>query len=305
AQLPPVGSPYSPALEKEFLEGGYGIPFGVIQLKQVVRQSHDSGILLNATQLRIQMLEEDYEIKIIDNNEDAKRVDGYTLQDDLEHEISRNGIENCIVICRSNKNSNLYNQQIRHRILYHEEQINTGDLMMVLKNNYHWIDPTSRMSFIANGDTIELMRIRKIHELYGFTFADVTVRMVDFPGEPEFDCKIILDAIMTNSASLTWEQQNQLFKSIEMDYSDIGNKKKRAAMVMKSPYYNALQVKFSYSVTCHKAQGGQWPIVFIDQGFLPPDGINHEYLRWLYTAITRASEKVYFVNFRDPNAEEF
>jgi len=298
AQLPPVGSPYSPALEKQFLEGAYSIPFGMLQLKQVVRQEEGSGILLNATQLRVDMLQENYDISIEGNTEDAIKIDGYTLQDELESSISRYGIENCMVICRSNKRANLFNQQIRHRVLYHEDEICAGDLMMVLKNNYHWIDPnSSKMGFIANGDALEILRIQKIQDLYGFTFADVTVRMIDYDNEPEFECKLLLDTIMENGPSLGYERQNELFRSIEMDYMDIKNKKKRAALVMKSPYYNALQVKFSYAVTCHKAQGGQWPIVFIDQGFLPPDGIDHEYLRWLYTAITRAKEKVYFLNF--------
>ncbi len=299
AQLPPVGSPYSPALEKEFLDRRYYIPFGMMQLRDVVRQSEDSGILYNATKLRVLMLQEDYEIQLHTNTEDAIRVDGYTLQDDLEDAISKYGIENSIVICRSNKRANLFNQQIRHRILYHEDQINTGDLMMVLKNNYFWTEAMTDISFIANGDTIELMRITNIHDMYGFTFADVIMRLVDFPGVNEVDCKIMLDTIMTNSPALSKTQQNQLFKTIEMDYSDIRNQKKRASLVLKNPYYNALQVKFAYSVTCHKAQGGQWPVVFIDQGYLPPDGLNKEYLRWLYTALTRATEKVYFVNFSD------
>ena len=299
AQLPPVGSPYSPALEKQFLEGAYGIPFGMIQLRNVVRQAEGSGILLNATQLRINLFEEDFNVKLNANNSDAIWIDGYTLQDELETSISRHGIENVIVICRSNKNSNLFNQQIRHRILYHEEEVSTGDLMMVLKNNYHWISPTSKMAFIANGDTVEIMRIVRFEELYGFHFADVSLRFVDSPDEPEFECKILLDAIMTNSASLPWEKQNELYEAIELDYQHISSKKKRASLILKTSHYNALQVKFAYSVTCHKAQGGQWPVVFIDQGFLPPEGLNQEYMRWLYTAITRASEKLYFVNFSE------
>ncbi len=299
AQLPPVGSPYSPALEKQFLEGAYGIPFGLVQLRNVVRQAEDSGILLNATQLRVNLLEDDFNVKLQTNRQDAILIDGYTLQDELESNISKYGIENVIVVCRSNKRANLFNQQIRHRILYHEEEINTGDLMMVLKNNYHWMDPNSKMAFIANGDTVELLRIVRFETLYGFNFADVTLRFVDFPDEPEFECKIILDAIMSNSAALSWEQQNQLYQEIEKDFSNISSKKKRAALILKTPHYNALQVKFAYSVTCHKAQGGQWPVAFIDQGFLPPEGLNQEYMRWLYTAITRASEKVYFVNFSE------
>lgn len=299
AQLPPVGSPYSPALEKQFLESAYSIPFGMIQLRNVVRQAEDSGILFNATQLRVNLLEEDFNVKLSTNRTDAFWIDGYTLQDELETSISRYGIENVIVVCRSNKNSNLFNQQIRHRILYHEEEVSTGDLMMVLKNNYHWISPTSKMAFIANGDTVEIMRIIRFEELYGFHFADVSIRFVDAPDEPEFECKILLDAIMTNSASLPWEKQNELFQAIEMDFQHISSKKKRASLILKTPHYNALQVKFAYSVTCHKAQGGQWPVVFIDQGFLPPEGLNQEYMRWLYTAITRASEKLYFVNFSE------
>ncbi len=297
AQLPPVGSSFSPALDKQFLEGAYGIPFGSIQLKTVVRQGEDSGILYNATKLRVQMLQQNFALQLECNSSDAVAIDGYTLQDELESAISREGEENVIVICRSNKRANLFNQNIRHRILYREEEVASGDLMMVLKNNYFWIDPKSKISFIANGDAIEVLRIKRTEKLYGFNFADISARFVDYPDEPEFECKIILDAIMSNNASLSWEQQNELFGAIEEDYVDIGDKRKRMAKIMKSPYFNALQVKFAYSVTCHKSQGGQWPIVFIDQGFLPPDGIDYEYMRWLYTAITRASDKVYFVNF--------
>lgn len=297
AQLPPVGSSFSPALDKQYLEGAYGIPFGSLQLKTVVRQGENSGILYNATKLRVQMLQQDFHLKLECNHTDALAIDGYTLQDELESAISREGEENVIVICRSNKRSNLFNQNIRHRILYREEEVATGDLMMVLKNNYFWIDPKSKIGFIANGDAIEILRIKRTEKLYGFNFADVTAKFVDYPDEPEFDCKIVLDAIMSEKASLSWEQQNELFNAIEEDYMDIKDKRKRMSKIMKSPYFNALQVKFAYSVTCHKSQGGQWPIVFIDQGFLPPDGIDYEYMRWLYTAITRATEKVYFVNF--------
>lgn len=297
AQLPPVGSAFSPALDKSYLEGAYGIPFGAIQLKTVVRQGENSGILYNATKLRVQMLQEDFKLQLECNTQDAVAIDGYTLQDELESSISREGEENVIVICRSNKRANLFNQNIRHRILYHEDEVTPGDLVMVLKNNYFWIDPQSKIGFIANGDTLEIQRIVRFEQIYGFRFADVTVRLTDFPDEPEFDCKIILDAVMSNNASLSWDEQNALFGAIEEDYMDIKDKKKRMAKIMKSPYYNALQIKFAYSVTCHKSQGGQWPIVFIDQGFLPPTGIDYEYMRWLYTAITRARDKAYFVNF--------
>lgn len=297
AQLPPVGSSFSPALDKQYLEGAYGIPFGSIQLKTVVRQGENSGILYNATKLRVQMLQEDFNLQLESNSSDAIAIDGYTLQEELESSISREGEENVIVICRSNKRANLFNQNIRHRILSHDDEVTTGDLMMVLKNNYFWIDPNSKIGFIANGDTIEIQRIVRFEQIYGFRFADVTARLVDFPNEPEFDCKIMLDAIMSNNAAISWEEQNALFGAIEEDYMDIKDKRKRISKIMKSPYFNALQVKFAYSVTCHKSQGGQWPIVFIDQGFLPPEGIDYEYLRWLYTAITRARDKVYFVNF--------
>lgn len=297
AQLPPVGSAFSPALDKTFLEGAYGITFGSIQLKTVVRQSEDSGILYNATKLRVQMLQDDFQLALECNRNDAISIDGYTLQDELESSINREGEENVIVICRSNKRANLFNQNIRHRILYREEEVAAGDLLMVLKNNYFWMDPQSKISFIANGDALEVLRIKRTEKLYGFNFADVTAKFVDYPDEPEFECKIVLDAIMSDKASLSWEQQNELFGAIEEDYKDIKDKRKRMAKIMKSPYFNALQVKFAYSVTCHKSQGGQWPIVFIDQGFLPPDGIDYEYMRWLYTAITRAKDKVYFVNF--------
>jgi exodeoxyribonuclease-5 len=308
AQLPPVGSAQSPALDKNYLEQGYDIPFGVVELKQVVRQRDESGILYNATHMRVQMLtdmgKKQATIQLFPNGRDVQAITGETLQDDLDYAISNFGIENTLVICRSNKRANLFNQQIRHRILYNDSQINAGDLIMVVKNNYHWIPPKTDindkgMTFIANGDIAEIMRINRTEELYGFTFADVTIRFIDYPTEPELECKIILDAIMAESASLPMERMNQLFKSIELDYMDEPNRGKRVQKIMKSPHYQALQVKFAYSVTCHKSQGGQWPVVFIDQGYLTDEMVNLEYQRWLYTALTRATERVYLVNFNE------
>jgi exodeoxyribonuclease-5 len=218
------------------------------------------------------------------------------LQDALESAYSKGGIDSVMIICRSNKRATIYNKQIRSRILWREDEISSGDLLMVVKNNYSWLPENSKASFIANGDIIRVNRIRRIEEMYGFRFATLEIELVDYPDEPEIEVMIFLDLLGSDSASLPYENIRMLFANIEADFSDEKNKSKRIAMVKKSPYYNALQVKFAYAVTCHKAQGGQWPSVFIEQGFAPNTQPVEEH-RWLYTALTRASETAYLINF--------
>jgi len=201
------------------------------------------------------------------------------------------------VVCRSNKRANIFNREIRRRILFLEEEINTGDYMMVVKNNYFWLPEISTAGFIANGDIIELMRIRKTEEIYGFRFADVTIRFIDYPDEKELDVKILLDTINSESASLSQADNNRLFHEVMKDYEDMPSKRNRLEKVKTNPYFNALQVKFSYALTCHKTQGGQWDTVFVDQGYLSEKMMNVEFLRWLYTAVTRATKKLYLINF--------
>jgi exodeoxyribonuclease-5 len=204
-----------------------------------------------------------------------------------------------VVICRSNKRANIFNREIRHRILFLEEEISSGDFMMIVKNNYYWLPEDSVAGFIANGDIVELVRIRTIEELYGFRFADVTLRFVDYPEEKEINVKIILDTLMAESPALTQPDNNRLFQAVMADYQDLPSRRERLEKVKASPYFNALQVKFAYALTCHKTQGGQWDTVFVDQGYLNDKMLNLEFGRWLYTAITRATKKVFLINFEE------
>ncbi len=298
AQLPPVGATQSPALDKNTLERIYPLEFRETELKEVVRQEEDSGILINATAIRKKITEGDHSpIQLDASFKDSRAITGLELQDELENCINRYGIENVAVICRSNKRANIFNQEIRNRVLWYEEQINPHDLLMVVKNNYFWLDKQSKAGFIANGDIIEIKQILKYEDLYGFHFVDAIVRFVDNPVEPEFTCKLMLETLQTESPALPREKLVELYYEIEKDFPHISNKRKRQQMIMKTPHFNALQVKFSYALTCHKAQGGQWDAVFIDQGYLTEEMINTEYLRWLYTAVTRGTEQLYFLNF--------
>ena len=298
AQLPPVGLAISPALDPIYLEERFHVPFILSELKEVVRQEKESGILFNATNLRTQIEKENnYELKINPNFPDTLRISGMELQDKLESCVSKYGIEGTMIICRSNKRANLFNQQVRNRILWMEDELTSGDLMMVVKNNYHWLDANSKMGFIANGDIVKILRVTRYEELYGFRFADVTIKFLDSKEESELECKILLETIDVEGPNLPRGRMKELFFAIEEDFMDIRSRKKRYDLIMKSPHMNALQVKFSYAVTCHKSQGGQWPAVFIDQGYLTEEMLDKEYMRWLYTAVTRATDKLYFVNF--------
>ena len=207
------------------------------------------------------------------------------------------GAEETMVICRSNKRANIFNQQIRVRIRWQENELSTGDYMMVVKNNYFWLPEESKAGFIANGDIIQLVHVGKIQEMHGFRFADVRIRMIDYPDEQELDVRMLLDTVMSESPALSQADNKKLYESVSADYSDIADRGMRLKAVKEDKFFNALQVKFAYAVTCHKAQGGQWPCVFVEQGYLTDEMINTEYLRWLYTAVSRASQKLYLVNF--------
>ena len=202
-----------------------------------------------------------------------------------------------MLLCRSNKSANKFNQEIRHRILYREERIEGGDMLMVVKNNYFWIEATSKPGFIANGDALEVLSVGQLENKYGFEFATVEVRMVDYPNEKPINVKVLLDTLYVESPSLPQKDLDRLYNELMVEYSDLKNKKAIHFKIKEDPYYNALQVKFAYAVTCHKAQGGQWKEIYVDQGYLNPDHMGVEYTRWLYTAITRATEKVFLVNF--------
>jgi exodeoxyribonuclease-5 len=266
-------------------------------LKEVVRQKNTSGILHNATQLRTQIESEDYNIKISTIGfDDVIPVTGSTLLDDLESSYSQVGIEQSIVVCRSNKRANQFNQGIRNSVLNKEERISIGDLLMVVKNNYFWTEAETDIDFIANGDIGEVSHIFGFENLYGFDFADISLRLLDYENI-EFNCKILLNTLESESAALSYDENKKLFYTILEDYIEIKTKKQQYKEVRENPYFNALQIKYAYAVTCHKAQGGQWKNVFIDQGYVTDEMINKEYLRWLYTAFTRPTDRLFLINF--------
>jgi len=301
AQLPPVGLDHSPALDHEFLKRAYHLNIDTFELTEVVRQAKESGILVNATQVRqqIQGLKLGFPMFSIDGYKDITRLNGQDLEEALNNAWSGSQKENNVVICRSNKRANIFNREIRRRILFLEEEISSGDYLMVVKNNYYWLPVESTAGFVANGDIVELMRIRNIEEIYGFRFADVTIRFLDYPDEKDIDVKIILDTLMSESAALTQSDNNRLFQAVMADFQDIPSRRERMEKVKASPYFNALQVKFAYALTCHKTQGGQWDTVFIDQGYISDQMLNLEFGRWLYTAVTRATKKLFLINFED------
>lgn len=300
AQLPPVKLDISPALEGDRLSFEFNKNITEIELNEVVRQQEDSGILFNATDIRILIENGATEFKFnIDFPDIIRLQDGYDIQDAINQSYDGEaGLEDTAIIVRSNKRANQYNQQIRMKIRGQENDISTGDYVMVVKNNYFWLKESSDAGFIANGDICEIMRIKDIKELYGFKFAEVEVRMIDYPNMRPFETVLLLNTLTSESPSLTYEESNKLYEAVKEDFSHEKSKYKQFMGVKKNKYFNALQVKFSYAITCHKSQGGQWKTVFIEQPYLP-DGISIEYLRWLYTAITRAQEKLYLIGFKN------
>jgi len=299
AQLPPVGSVVSPALDASAL-GDYG--FGLIscELKQVVRQSETSGVLMNATRIRLQVAENDLVHPSIDciNYKDTIRITGEELIDEISSAYGSCGMEGTIIVVNSNKQANRYNQGIRNRIFFREEEISTGDMVMVVKNNYSIIDEEEGgVGFIANGDIAEVKKIRKYEERYGFRFADMVLKFPDY--NLEIESKVMMDVLHLDTPALPSEKNKELYQNILADYLHIKARRKQFEAVRNDPYFNALQIKFAYAVTCHKAQGGQWERVFIDQGMFNWNEITIDYLRWFYTAMTRSTDKVYLVNFSE------
>lgn len=307
AQLPPIGELLSPALTESYLQSMF-LNVTRVELTQVMRQLDNSGILYNATKLRQSIAAEDTyslpQIKL-DGFEDIDNVHGDELIEAIESSYNKAGMDETIILCRSNKRANVYNEGIRRRILYREEELSRGDMLMIVKNNYYWREVLGKedktllekLDFIANGDMAEIVRVNGTEEMYGFRFADVTLSLIDYE-DCEMDVKILLDTLTSESPSLTREESERLFTAVWEDYPEIRSKRKRMEEVRNNPYYNALQVKYGYAVTCHKAQGGEWKRVFIDQGYISEDMINPDYYRWLYTAFTRASEKLHLVNWK-------
>jgi exodeoxyribonuclease-5 len=296
AQLPPVGSLESPALTKNYLEK-FSLEISDVELTDVVRQEKESGILYNATTIRelIRTAQEDFPKLQTKGFSDVFSMMGDKIIEGLNYAYDKYGLENCLVICRSNKGANLFNQHIRHQILWREDELTGGDLVMVVKNNYFWL-AEEKGGFIANGDIGKITRVKNIHEMYGFRFADVQIHFEDIDQEP-ISCKVMLDTLYVESSNLPYDRQKVLFDEIINDYEHLSTKRAKMEEMRKNPYFNAIQIKFAYAVTCHKAQGGQWNVVFIDQGYLTEEMLNTELLRWLYTATTRATKELFFVNF--------
>ncbi|WP_298117287.1 AAA family ATPase [Flavobacterium sp.] len=301
AQLPPVNLDISPALNTDTLELNYDKKVDWIELDEVMRQELNSGILYNATELR-ELLKDsfitEFKFKLRGFKDIVRLTDGYDIQDAINQAYSNYSIEDTAFIVRSNKRANQYNEQIRTKILDKESDLSTGDFLMVVKNNYFWLKEKDEAGFIANGDIIEVLEIYSFKELYGFKFAKVKIRMVDYPNQIPFETVLILDTIKSESPSLTYEQSNQLYEEVMKDYEHLTTKYAKFQKVKENEYFNGLQVKFSYAITCHKSQGGQWNTVFIEQPYLP-EGIDRDYIRWLYTAITRAKDRLYLIGFKD------
>ncbi len=301
AQLPPINLDISPALNTDTLELNYNKKVDWIELDEVMRQELNSGILYNATELR-ELLKDsfitEFKFKLRGFKDIVRLTDGYDIQDAINQAYSNYSIEDTAFIVRSNKRANQYNEQIRTKILDKESDLSTGDFLMVVKNNYFWLKEKDEAGFIANGDIIEVLEIYSFKELYGFRFAKVKIRMVDYPNQIPFETVLILDTIKSESPSLTYEQSNKLYEEVMKDYEHLTTKYAKFQKVKENEYFNGLQVKFSYAITCHKSQGGQWNTVFIEQPYLP-EGIDRDYIRWLYTAITRAKDKLYLIGFKD------
>lgn len=298
AQLPPVGEELSPALFEEAL-AGYGLNVIACELTEVVRQEKESGILWNATQLRCLIAEDDCwqlpKIRLTGFH-DVQLMPGNELIEAMEQCYSEDGEEETIVISRSNKRAIIYNRGIRNQILWREEELSSGDLIMVAKNNYFWTAKEKELDFLANGEIMRVRRVRNVIEMYGFRFADATITFLDNP-DYELEVKVLLDTLHSEAPALTREESDRLFNSVWEDYPEIGSRRERMKRLKEDPYYNALQIKYAYAVTCHKAQGGQWKNVFIDQGYMTEDFLTPDYFKWLYTAFTRATRRLYLVNY--------
>lgn len=305
AQLPPVGEQESPALRADVLKA-YGLQVYECDLNEVLRQSQHSGILWNATAIR-EMITYNTATQLpqihLKGFADISIVQGNELIESLASSYSAVGMDETMVITRSNKRANIFNQGIRNTILGREEELTTGDLVMVVKNKYLEKDRSTDISFIANGDHAVVRRVRNIRELYGFRFADVTLEFPDY-NNTELDTVIVLDTLTTEAPALTHEQNDKLFQSVMEDYADVPRKADRMKQLREDEYFNAMQIKFGYAVTCHKAQGGQWAHIYLDQGYMTDEMLTPDYIHWLYTAFTRATEHLYLVNWSQKQTAE-
>ena len=297
AQLPPVNLDISPALDENNLDKKYQKQIIHQELKKVVRQEKNSMVLENATHLRELIEGNIKKLPKIKLNQEVVRISsGDELQEYIEKSYGNSGVENTTIICRSNKRANQYNDRIRSEILWQEDIISAGDVLMVVRNNYFWLDEKSEAGFLANGDIIEVTRIKEIIERYGFKFAKASIRLMDYENENEIDTILLLDTINSESPSLKYDEYKKLYTEVGLDYrgqKDINKK------IKENEFFNAIQIKFGYSITCHKAQGGQWKNVFIDIGYFKKEMLDKNYLRWLYTAFTRSTENLYLIGFNN------
>ena len=301
AQLPPIKLDISPALDEKTLENNYNKEVLHLELDEVVRQQQDSGILFNATKIRALLEDGFYEnlqFDIKNYPEVIAPVDGMEIMDAITDSYTNSKSDDSVFIVRSNKRANLYNQNIRSRVLFQEQELAPGDRLMVVKNNYFWVSAESEAGFIANGDIIEILEIFRFVDLYGFKFAEVRAQMADYPKMKAFETVLLLDTLSSETPSLSYDESNKLYQEVAKDYATEKSNYKRFMSIKKNRYFNALQVKFSYAMTCHKSQGGQWNTVFVEQPYLP-NGMDKDYLRWLYTAVTRAKEKLYLIGFKE------
>jgi ATP-dependent exoDNAse (exonuclease V) alpha subunit len=306
AQLPPVGENISVALDKDYLADQYNLNVQFCEFTQVMRQAEHSGILYNATLIRNQLRANEIRLGLRTKvYKDFYRMTAEKLEDGLRYAYNKYGIEDSIVICRSNKNANNFNRYIRRNIRFSESEIEAGDYLMIVKNNYFVLADNGQEGFLANGDFVEVLKIRNEEEEFGFRFATMKLRLVDYPDAPPFEAKVILDTLYTEHPSMPAEMYDKLYEQVLESYSDITQHRKRQEALKDDPYLNALQVKFAYAITCHKSQGGQWKAVFVEQGFMTEDMVNAEFLRWLYTAITRAEKELFLVNFRPQFFEDY
>lgn len=299
AQLPPVMQESSPALQIDILKG-YGLDVTSTTMTQIVRQAQNSGILFNATQIRNALLENTTELfpKLkLDGFEDIRKVSGEDLIDEISAAYDRDGIEETMIISRSNKRANIYNEGVRNRILYREEELSSGDMLMVTKNNYFWTENIEQVDFLANGELLEVLRVRRTQEVYGFRFCDVLVKHPDY--DIELEIKILIDTLHSETTGLSQEKNAELFYNVLEDYSEVTTKNGKMQKMKVDPFYNAVQVKYGYAVTCHKAQGGEWTNVFLDIGYITEEHLGINFYRWLYTALTRSSKQLYLVNLPD------
>lgn len=298
AQLPPVGQTFSAGLDKQHVEDVTGKKVLFAELNEVMRQNESSGILMNATELRKILVADKLDIRLRTNGlEDIFQMSAERLADGLNYAYDKFGMHETIVICRSNRDAVQYNKHIRDQLLFRSEEIEAGDMLMIVRNNYFYVPDDAPSGFLANGDFVEIRKVVSFEELYGLRFATLRLQLINDQESEPFEAKVVLDTLHTNSPALTQDQNKELYEAVLEDYTDITDKKELNEALRIDPYLNALQIKFSYAITCHKSQGGQWQAVFVDQGYLTEELINTEFVRWLYTAVTRATTQLFLINF--------